>query len=195
MGDHGCSGNLPPGFIFSPSDEELILHFLDRKASLLPCHPDIIPDLGLYPQDPWQLEGRALSSENQWYYFSRVMENQATGNGFWKPLDTEEPIFSSSAGKKVGLKKYLVYCIGPEGVETNWMMQEYHLCSGKSNGKSYKRKQKLDCSKWILCRVYQREGSCSRSLNHSSDDDGTELSCLDEMFLSMDDLDDISFPN
>jgi len=57
MGDNGCSGNLPPGFIFSPSDEELILHFLDRKASLLPCHPDIIPDLGLYPQDPWQLEG------------------------------------------------------------------------------------------------------------------------------------------
>jgi hypothetical protein len=71
------------------------------------------------------------------------MENQATGNGFWKPLDIEEPIFSSSAGKKVGLKKYLVYCIGPEGVETNWMMQEYHLCSSKSNGKSYKRKQKL----------------------------------------------------
>jgi hypothetical protein len=49
-----------------------------------------------------------------------------------------------------------------------------------------------DCSKWILCRVYQREGSCSRSSNHSDDDDGTELSCLDEMFLSMDDLDDRS---
>jgi hypothetical protein len=71
------------------------------------------------------------------------MENQATGNGFWKPLDIEEPIFSSGAGKKVGLKKYLVYCIGPEGVQTNWMMQEYHLCSSKSSGKSYKRKQKL----------------------------------------------------
>ncbi|KAG5245071.1 putative proteinC TRANSCRIPTION FACTOR 56 [Salix viminalis] len=196
MGDHGCSGNnLPPGFIFSPTDEELILHFLHRKASLLPCYPDIIPDLGIYPQDPWQLEGKALWSENQWYYFSQVMmENQATENGFWKPSDIEEPIFSTSTGKKVGSKKHLVYCIGTEDAETNWMMQEYHLCSSKSSGTSYKRKQKIDCNKWILCRVYQREGSCPTSLNHG-DDDGTELSCLDEMFLSMDDLDDISFPN
>jgi len=60
MGDHGCSGNLPPGFVFSPTDEELVLHFLHRKASLLPCNPDIIPDLGLYPHDPWQLEGNSL---------------------------------------------------------------------------------------------------------------------------------------
>jgi len=83
-----------------------------------------------------------LSSGNQWYYFSQVMENQVTENGFWKSLDTEEPIFSS-AGKKVGLKKYLVYCIGAEGVETSWMMQEYHLCNSKLSGTSYKRKQKL----------------------------------------------------
>ncbi|KAI5582628.1 hypothetical protein BDE02_07G097700 [Populus trichocarpa] len=196
MGDHGCSGNLPPGFVFSPTDEELVLHFLHRKASLLPCNPDIIPDLGLYPHDPWQLEGKALSSGNQWYYFSQVMENQVTENGFWKSLDTEEPIFSS-AGKKVGLKKYLVYCIGAEGVETSWMMQEYHLCNSKLSGTSYKRKQKLDCHQWILCRVYEREGSCIQNVgNTTDDDDGTELSCLDEMFLSMDDdLDDISFPN
>ena len=44
-----------------------------------------------------------------------------------------------------------------------------------------------DYSKWVLCRVYE----------HDCDDgggDGTELSCLDEVFLSLDDLDEISFP-
>jgi hypothetical protein len=51
------SVNLPPGFRFCPSDEELVVHFLHRKAALLPCHPDVIPDLGLYPYDPWQLDG------------------------------------------------------------------------------------------------------------------------------------------
>jgi len=52
--------NLPPGFRFYPTDEELVVHFLHRKASLLPCHPDVIPDLDLYPFDPWQLQGILL---------------------------------------------------------------------------------------------------------------------------------------
>lgn len=49
--------NLPPGFRFHPTDEELVVHFLQRKAALLPCNPDVIPDLDLYPYDPWQLNG------------------------------------------------------------------------------------------------------------------------------------------
>lgn len=48
---------LPPGFRFYPTDEELVVHFLQRKAALLPCHPDVIPDLNLYPYDPWDLDG------------------------------------------------------------------------------------------------------------------------------------------
>ncbi|KAJ6419328.1 hypothetical protein OIU84_029438 [Salix udensis] len=149
MGDHGYSGNLPPGFVFSPTDEELVLHFLHRKASLLPSNPSIIPDLS-----PLSL--------------------MIHGN----------------------LKARLCR-VGTSGVETNWMMKEYHLCSSKSSGTSCKKKKKSDCHQWILCRVYEREGSCIQNVGNSTDDDdGTELSCLDEMFLSMDDdLDDISFPN
>jgi hypothetical protein len=49
--------NLPPGFRFDPTDEELVVHFLHRKATLLPCHPHVIPDLHLYSYDPWQLHG------------------------------------------------------------------------------------------------------------------------------------------
>lgn len=55
MGDNNV--NLPPGFRFYPTDEELVVHFLHRKATLLPCHPDVIPDLDLYPYDPWELDG------------------------------------------------------------------------------------------------------------------------------------------
>lgn len=49
--------NLPPGFRFCPSDEELVVHFLRRKDGLLPFHPDVIPDLDVYPYNPWELEG------------------------------------------------------------------------------------------------------------------------------------------
>lgn len=48
---------LPPGFVFSPTDEELILHFLYSKASLISSHPNFIPDLDPSLLVPWELNG------------------------------------------------------------------------------------------------------------------------------------------
>ncbi|QCD76523.1 NAC domain-containing protein 104-like [Vigna unguiculata] len=185
------SVNLPPGFRFYPTDEELVVHFLHRKASLLPCHPDVIPDLELYQYDPWQLHGRALAEGNQWYYYSRRTQNRVTGNGYWKPTGMEEPVVSSSNNKRVGMKKYFVFHVGEAaaGIKTNWIMQEYRLSDSASSTRSSKRKPqpKADYKKWVICRVYERNGE---------EDNGTELSCLDEVFLSLDDdLDEISLPN
>ncbi|KAH7834224.1 hypothetical protein Vadar_013917 [Vaccinium darrowii] len=194
MGDNN-NFNLPPGFRFYPTDEELVVHFLQRKAALLPCHPDIIPDLDLYPCDPWELDGKAMAEGNKWYFFSRTTQNRITGTGYWKPLDNDESIVTSTAGKKVGIKRCLVFYNGeaPAGVKTNWVMHEYRLSdsgSGSSSTRSSKRRgsPKVDYSKWVLCRVY--ESDCDED-----GDDGPELSCLDEVFLSLDDLDEISFPN
>ncbi|KAJ4836573.1 hypothetical protein Tsubulata_035498 [Turnera subulata] len=188
MADHSNSVNLPPGFRFYPSDEELVVHFLHRKAALLPCHPDVIPDLDLYPYDPWQLDGKALAEGKQWYFYSRRTQNRITENGFWKPMGIDEPVLTN-ANKKVGMKKYLVFYLG-EGIKTNWIMEEYRLPdSGSSSSRSSKAKgRSKDHSKWVICRVYER-------INSDDDDDGTELSCLDEVFLSLDDLDEISLPN
>ncbi|KAI9178106.1 hypothetical protein LWI28_022768 [Acer negundo] len=185
--------NLPPGFRFYPTDEELLVHFLQRKASLLPCHPDVIPDLDLYPYDPWQLDGKALAEGNQWYFYSRKTQNRMSSNGYWKPMGIEEAIYSNN-NTKIGVKKYLVFHLGeaPSAVKTNWILQEYRLsdsAASSSTSRTSKRRShsKLDYSKWVICRVYERK--CDE------DDDGTELSCLDEVFLSLDDLDDISFPD
>ncbi|XP_020221468.1 NAC domain-containing protein 104 [Cajanus cajan] len=189
MGDSNV--NLPPGFRFYPTDEELVVHFLHRKASLLPCHPDVIPDLEVYPYDPWELDGRALAEGNQWYYYSRRTQNRVTGNGYWKPTGMEEPVVSGTNNKRVGMKKYFVFHVGEAaaGIKTNWIMQEYRLSDSASSTRSSKRKsqQKMDYNKWVICRVYERNGD---------DDNGTELSCLDEVFLSLDDdFDEISLPN
>ncbi|KAJ7968153.1 NAC domain protein [Quillaja saponaria] len=189
MGDNNV--NLPPGFRFYPTDEELVVHFLHRKAALLPCHPDVIPDLDLYPYDPWELDGKALAEGNQWYFFSRRTQNRITSNGYWKSMGIEEPVNASTSNKKVGIKKYFVFHVGeaPAGVKTSWIMQEYRLPDSASSSRSSKRKgnPKTDYSKWVVCRVYEHDGD--------DDDNGTELSCLDEVFLSLDDLDEISLPN
>ncbi|XP_052205749.1 NAC domain-containing protein 104-like [Diospyros lotus] len=187
--------NLPPGFRFYPTDEELIVHFLHRKAALLPCHPDVIPDLDLFPYDPWDLHGKAMAEGNKWYFFSRKTDqNRNTGSGYWKALGTDEAVFSNSTGKRVGTKKYYVFYVGeaPAGVQTNWIMHEYRLPDSASTSKPSSRRSnpKLqDYSKWVLCRVYER------SNEEDGGDGADQLSCLDEVFLSMDDYDEISLPN
>ncbi|XP_038723323.1 NAC domain-containing protein 104-like isoform X2 [Tripterygium wilfordii] len=152
MGDHG-KVNLPPGFQFCPTDEELVLHFLQPKASRLSCHPDFIPVLDSYPLDPWELDGKVLSSGNQWYFFGQMMQNEATTNGFWKEVDIEEPILSSSTSRRVGMKRYLVFYINDEaqgGVATNWVMQEYRLCNhGASNSLYSKTKFRKSVITWF----------------------------------------------
>ncbi|KAJ0806660.1 putative transcription factor NAM family [Helianthus annuus] len=56
--------NLPPGFRFHPTDEELIVHYLCRKSqSTVSVAPPswIIVDVDLYKHDPWQLPGNKFS--------------------------------------------------------------------------------------------------------------------------------------
>ncbi|KAK7247585.1 hypothetical protein RIF29_42470 [Crotalaria pallida] len=186
----GGNVNLPPGFYFSPTDEELVLHFLYSKVSLpSPCHhPNIIPDLlHVSLPDPWELNGKALSSGNQHYYFftKENKENKVTENGYWNEIGMTEAIVTA-VGKKVGTKKYLVFHLNPNGEaphgsETGWVMQEYH--------------HHQSGSKWVLCKVYERKSNnfdqSQRGENYYSDEDdsGTELSWEDQVFLSLDDDD------
>lgn len=197
----GGSTNLPPGFHFFPSDEELVVHFLRRKASLLPCRPDIVPTLPLNRYDPWELNGKALKAGNQWYFFSHATQSRTSRNGHWNPIGTDESV--SSGGSNVGLKKTFIFSIGEEpfqATKTNWVMNEYHLLdgngssstSGSSRKRTHKKKGHSDkeSSNWVICRVF--ESSCNSQVSFQEED--MELSCLDEVFLSLDDYDEVSLP-
>ncbi|KAK7369507.1 hypothetical protein VNO80_11546 [Phaseolus coccineus] len=197
----GTDLNLPPGFSFSPTDEQLLLHFLYPKTSL-PSHPSIIPDLDLSLHDPWQLNGKALSSGNQHYFFSRAKENRSTENGYWKEIGVTEAVVSAS--EKVGMKKYLVFNLGeaPQGTETSWVMQEFHICSSSFSTASTRGRRKSDqCrSKWVLCKAYEKKSSESEegvNCYNDENDSGTELSWLDEFYMSLDeDVEEVmSLPN
>ncbi|XP_065011253.1 NAC domain-containing protein 104-like isoform X1 [Musa acuminata AAA Group] len=212
------SSSLPPGFQFFPSDEELVLHFLHRKAALLPCHPDIIPTIDLHHCDPWDLGGKALQGGNRhWYFFTHTTQSRATATGYWHAAGTDHETIASSC-VDVGVKKTLRYYLGeaPEGVKTNWLMHEYHLLDDgvlHSTGDGGTRKKVSDSAqamqeprlvhstttiavqesnRWVVCRVYESTGGSQSSFH---DDGGSELSCLDEVFLSLDDIDEISLPN
>lgn len=54
------SSDLPPGFRFHPTDEELIMYYLRNQATSRPCPVSIIPEVDIYKFDPWELPGKSF---------------------------------------------------------------------------------------------------------------------------------------
>lgn len=50
--------DLPPGFRFHPTDDELVMHYLCRKCAAQPIGVPIIAEVDLYKFDPWELPGK-----------------------------------------------------------------------------------------------------------------------------------------
>ncbi|KAL5993154.1 NAC domain-containing protein [Asimina triloba] len=125
---------MPPGFRFHPTDDELVMHYLCRKCAAQPISVPIIAEVDLYKYDPWELPGMASYGEKEWYFFSPrdrkypngSRPNRAAGSGYWKATGADKPI---GQPKAVGIKKALVFYAGkaPKGEKTNWIMHEYRL--------------------------------------------------------------------
>ncbi|KAL0320700.1 UNVERIFIED_CONTAM: NAC domain-containing protein JA2 [Sesamum radiatum] len=135
--------SLPPGFRFYPTDEELLVQYLCRKVAGHHFPLQVIGDVDLYKFDPWDLPSKALFGEKEWYFFSPrdrkypngSRPNRVAGSGYWKATGTDKII--TTEGRKVGIKKALVFYVGkaPKGTKTNWIMHEYRLSdSPRKNG-------------------------------------------------------------
>lgn len=89
--------------------------------------------------------GKAIFGEKEWYFFSPrdrkypngSRPNRVAGSGYWKATGTDKII--TTEGRKVGIKKALVFYVGkaPKGTKTNWIMHEYRLFEpSRKNGSS-----------------------------------------------------------
>ncbi|KAE8700506.1 NAC transcription factor NAM-A1 [Hibiscus syriacus] len=144
---------LPPGFRFHPTDEELVLHYLKKKGCL------------------YSSARKATFGDQEWYFFSPrdrkypngARPNRAATSGYWKATGTDKPIVTSNGNQKVGVKKALVFYRGnpPKGIKTNWIMHEYRLTDNISTSKPQiadlpNRKASLRLDDWVLCRIYKK---------------------------------------
>lgn len=170
----GVVGNqqleLPAGFRFHPTDEELVQHYLCRKCAGQPISVSIIAEIDLYKFDPWQLPEKALYGEKEWYFFSPrdrkypngSRPNRAAGAGYWKATGADKAV---GKPKTLGIKKALVFYAGkaPRGIKTNWIMHEYRLANvDRSAGKS---NNNLRLDDWVLCRIYNKKGTLEKYYN------------------------------
>ncbi|RWW04489.1 hypothetical protein BHE74_00045555 [Ensete ventricosum] len=111
--------HLPPGFRFHPTDEELVVHYLKKKAASAPLPVAIITEVDLYKFDPWELPGpcKANFGEQEWYFFSPrdrkypngARPNRAATSGYWKATGTDKPVLTSGGNQvKVGLDDWVL---------------------------------------------------------------------------------------
>ncbi|KAB1217220.1 NAC domain-containing protein 72 [Morella rubra] len=191
--------SLPPGFRFYPTDEELLVQYLCRKVAGQHFSLQIIADIDLYKFDPWVLPSKAIFGEKEWYFFSPrdrkypngSRPNRVAGTGYWKATGTDKII--TTEGRKVGIKKALVFYVGkaPKGTKTNWIMHEYRLTEHTRKSGS----TKLD--DWVLCRIYKKHSSSQKpTMSGSSKEysnDSSSSSHLDDVLESLPDIGDRFF--
>ncbi|KAL5581228.1 hypothetical protein UlMin_013670 [Ulmus minor] len=149
---------FPPGFRFHPSDEELIVYYLQNKVTSKPLPASIIAEIDLYKYNPWELPSKALFGESEWYFFSPrerkypkgKRPNRSAGLGYWKATGIDKPIFGSSGSKQVGVKKGLVFYTGKplKGEKTDWMMDEYRLLDNSNESSKLKGSMRVSVFKF-----------------------------------------------
>ena len=59
---------LPPGFRFSPTDEELVVYYLKRKIRGKPLILDIVAEIDIYKREPEELPGICFCSIDIWVF-------------------------------------------------------------------------------------------------------------------------------
>ncbi|GLT48905.1 hypothetical protein SLA2020_224950 [Shorea laevis] len=185
--------NLPPGFRFHPTDEELITHYLSHKVADFSFTSKAIVDVDLNKCEPWDLPAKASMGEKEWYFFSMkdrkyptgLRTNRATEAGYWKTTGKDKEIFR--AGVLVGMKKTLVFYRGraPKGEKSNWVMHEYRLES--------KHPFKPAKEEWVVCRVFQKTAAAKKPQQSSSSQPSPGSPCDTNSIVN--EFGDVEFPN
>ncbi|RCV37418.1 hypothetical protein SEVIR_8G062700v4 [Setaria viridis] len=186
--DFGGALQLPPGFRFHPTDDELVNYYLLRKCGGLPLAAPVIAEVDLYKFDPWNLPEKAMGGEKEWYFFSPrdrkypngSRPNRAAGAGYWKATGADKPVGSP---RPVAIKKALVFYAGkpPKGVKTNWIMHEYRLADVDRSAAARKKTNNnaLRLDDWVLCRIYNKKGVIERY--DTVDDDEVAAAAADDV--------------
>ncbi|MCE5165689.1 hypothetical protein HAX54_011656 [Datura stramonium] len=165
---------LPPGFRFQPTDEEIVFGYLIPKTFSCPLPASIIPDdINICNHDPWDLPG---NMEEDRYFFSNKeakhrkgnRRNRATVSGYWKATSIDKKI-TCPKGKPIifiGTKRTLFFYEGkpPLASRTDWIMHEYRLVIPIINSPFISRHFKkspqsslVQIGNWVLCHISLRK--------------------------------------
>ncbi|KAL6322131.1 hypothetical protein AAG906_005070 [Vitis piasezkii] len=159
---------VPPGFRFHPTEEELLNYYLRKKVLYEKIDLDVIRDVDLNKLEPWDIQEKCRigsTPQNDWYFFSHkdkkyptgTRTNRATAAGFWKATGRDKVIYSSF--KRIGMRKTLVFYKGraPHGQKSDWIMHEYRLDDNTNDTQVSNAVAEAQEEGWVVCRIFKKK--------------------------------------
>ncbi|XP_041003772.1 NAC domain-containing protein 43-like [Juglans microcarpa x Juglans regia] len=188
---------VPPGFRFHPTEEELLQYYLRKKVSYEKIDLDVIREVDLNKSEPWDIREICkigTTPQNDWYFFSHkdkkyptgTRTNRATAAGFWKATGRDKVI--SSNGRRIGMRKTLVFYRGraPHGLKSDWIMHEYRLDDNITDTNiSNTMGEAIQEEGWVVCRIFRKK-SHHKTLDSPSISSITAETRTQQMFDSCD---------
>ncbi|KAK3228908.1 hypothetical protein Dsin_000789 [Dipteronia sinensis] len=157
--------DVPLGFQFMPSDEELVKGYLLRQIRGQELPWNGIQFCDLYGRSPWEIfhvTDHELSEEDDYkfYVFTRLKKaslhrvSRVAGCGTWHEDKKSEKIFADKKKKMgfIGLKKNFTFRIKNGSKKSHWIMQEFSLAGESLMGIDHKF-----CD-FVLCRIFKKKG-------------------------------------
>ncbi|KAB1220019.1 NAC domain-containing protein 43 [Morella rubra] len=161
---------VPPGFRFHPTEEELLQYYLRKKVSDEKIDLDVIRDVDLNKLEPWNIQDVCkigTTPQNDWYFFSHkdkkyptgTRTNRATAAGFWKATGRDKLIHSNC--RRIGMRKTLVFYKGraPHGLKSDWIMHEYRLDDNiiPDHNITTAMGETTQEEGWVVCRLFKKK--------------------------------------
>ncbi|KAG5527878.1 hypothetical protein RHGRI_028717 [Rhododendron griersonianum] len=165
---------IPTGYVFRPTDEELLIHYLERKCKHLSLPCNVVFERQIYgvgDKAPWQIFTKDDPwTENTVYVFTRLIKvtkngervARTAGCGTWHG-ETGLEYVTDDEGGVIGSKKTFCFRINNEpGVideegerKGHWIMHEYSLGGGKSSAGN---------GEYVLCRIRRVDKDLKKSV-------------------------------
>lgn len=161
---------VPPGFRFHPTEEELLHYYLRKKIANDKIDLDVIREVDLNKLEPWDIQEKCKIGsrpQNDWYFFSHKDKkyptgsrtNRATAAGFWKATGRDKVIYGNC--KRIGMRKTLVFYKGraPHGLKLDWIMHEYRLDDLQDVNFCASDQSAGPEEGWVVCRVFKKKSA------------------------------------
>ncbi|KAM0837423.1 hypothetical protein ACQ4PT_061672 [Festuca glaucescens] len=176
--------NLPSGYHFAPTEEELIIHYLRPKiAGLKPLLPIFIEGADFISSGPEEIteEYRDRGADKRWFFFTKRKKKYLSGNrpnrttkenGCWKATGPQRLIRSVGEGVVGRVRTLVFYGAPPKETDqetglptgkkrmaqsedkTPWTMYEYELWSEEEQASGLSV-DKLD--ELVLCTIQEQK--------------------------------------
>ncbi|WCJ22541.1 NAC domain containing protein 2 [Euphorbia peplus] len=114
---HSLISNLPVGWRFQPTNEELLHHYLKNKRLGIPIHGNDIEDIQICDFDPWDLIHKNSHSQERYLFYRRQFHKKTGGvqrkrkakAGHWKRTGEIQYIKREDGDEVIGTKTIFVY--------------------------------------------------------------------------------------